>query len=188
MSFSPLESWISDPLKVILDPRSALRILDLRSPPWYPGFQIRTENPRFLIHPQNSEAKFKEFERRLKFKPPLKYGWFHLKLYSMFQLWILDPPWVSWILDPPWESCILDLPWKSWILDPPWESCILDPLWESCILDPPWESCIFDPPWKSWILDPPWKSCILDPPWESCILDPPWESCILDSPQKFWII
>ena len=31
------------------------------------------------------EAEFKEFERRLKFKPRLKYGWFHLKLYSMFQ-------------------------------------------------------------------------------------------------------
>ena len=27
-----------------------------------------------------TEAKFKEFE------PRLKYGWFHLKLYSMFQL------------------------------------------------------------------------------------------------------
>ena len=32
-----------------------------------------------------SEAEFKEIERRLKFKPWLKYGWFHLKLYSMFQ-------------------------------------------------------------------------------------------------------
>ena len=31
------------------------------------------------------EAEFKEFERRLKFKPRLKYGWFRLKLYSMFQ-------------------------------------------------------------------------------------------------------
>ena len=27
------------------------------------------------------EPEFKEF----KFKPPLKYGWFHLKLDSMFQ-------------------------------------------------------------------------------------------------------
>ena len=26
-------------------------------------------------------AEFKEFERRFKFKPRLKYGWFHLKLY-----------------------------------------------------------------------------------------------------------
>ena len=30
-------------------------------------------------------AKFKEFEQRLKFKPRLKYGWFHLKLYSILQ-------------------------------------------------------------------------------------------------------
>jgi len=31
------------------------------------------------------KAEFKEFEPRLKFKPRLKYGWFHLKLYSLFQ-------------------------------------------------------------------------------------------------------
>ena len=30
-------------------------------------------------------AEFKEFERRFKFKPRLKYGWFHLKVYQMFQ-------------------------------------------------------------------------------------------------------
>ena len=30
-------------------------------------------------------AEFKEFERRFKFKPRLKYGWFHIKLYRMFQ-------------------------------------------------------------------------------------------------------
>ena len=30
-------------------------------------------------------AEFKEFERQFKFKPRLKYGWFHLKLYQMFQ-------------------------------------------------------------------------------------------------------
>ena len=30
-------------------------------------------------------AEFKEFERRFKFKPRLKYGWFHLKLYHMFK-------------------------------------------------------------------------------------------------------
>ena len=29
-------------------------------------------------------AEFKEFERRFKFKPRFKYGWFHLKLYQMF--------------------------------------------------------------------------------------------------------
>ena len=32
-----------------------------------------------------SVAEFKEFERRFKFKPRFKYGWFHLKLYQMFE-------------------------------------------------------------------------------------------------------
>ena len=32
-----------------------------------------------------SVAEFKEFERRFKFKPRFKYGWFHLKFYQMFQ-------------------------------------------------------------------------------------------------------
>ena len=31
------------------------------------------------------DAEFKEFEPRLKFETRLKYGWFHLSLYSMFQ-------------------------------------------------------------------------------------------------------
>ena len=31
------------------------------------------------------EAQFKEFKPRLKFEKRLKHGWFHLKLYSMFQ-------------------------------------------------------------------------------------------------------
>jgi len=30
-------------------------------------------------------AEFKEFERRFKFKPRLKYDCFHLKLYQMFK-------------------------------------------------------------------------------------------------------
>jgi len=29
-----------------------------------------------------TETEFKEFERRLKFKPRLKYGWFHLKMFQ----------------------------------------------------------------------------------------------------------
>ena len=33
-----------------------------------------------------SEAEFKEFETRFKFKPRLKHGWFHVKLYSIFQV------------------------------------------------------------------------------------------------------
>ena len=36
----------------------------------------------FLFGP---EAELKEFEPRLKFKLRLKYGWFTLKLYQMFQ-------------------------------------------------------------------------------------------------------
>ena len=30
-------------------------------------------------------TEFKEFERRFKFKPRFKYGWFYLKLYQMFK-------------------------------------------------------------------------------------------------------
>ena len=32
----------------------------------------------------DTEAEFKEFEPRLKFKARLKYGWFHLKFYIFF--------------------------------------------------------------------------------------------------------
>ena len=31
------------------------------------------------------EAEFKEFEPRLKFKPGIECGWFHLKLHYIFQ-------------------------------------------------------------------------------------------------------
>ena len=41
--------------------------------------------PRTIKKVKLLEAEFKEFEPWLKFKPQLKYGWFHLKLYSMFQ-------------------------------------------------------------------------------------------------------
>ena len=39
-----------------------------------------------LSFPNKSQpvAEFKEFGRWFKFKPRLKYGWFHLKLYQMF--------------------------------------------------------------------------------------------------------
>ena len=40
---------------------------------------------RTIVYLDNPEAEFKEFELRPKFKPWLKYGWFHLNLYSMFQ-------------------------------------------------------------------------------------------------------
>ena len=36
-------------------------------------------------HLAEPEVEFKEFELWPKFKPRLKYGWFHLKLYSIFQ-------------------------------------------------------------------------------------------------------
>ena len=41
--------------------------------------------PMTTIVTNYSVAEFKEFERRFKFKPRFKYGWFHLKLYQMFQ-------------------------------------------------------------------------------------------------------
>ena len=48
------------------------------------SFKVSTSNflVSILLQPV---AEFKEFERRFKFKPRLKYGWFHLKLYQMFQ-------------------------------------------------------------------------------------------------------
>ena len=46
----------------------------------------KTLKTQIIIKLDNSpEAKFKQFEPRLKFEIRLKYGWFHLKLYSMFQ-------------------------------------------------------------------------------------------------------
>ena len=35
----------------------------------------------FTVPLSSPVAEFKEFERRFKFKPQFKYGWFHLKLY-----------------------------------------------------------------------------------------------------------
>ena len=34
---------------------------------------------------KSPEAEFKEFEPRFEFKRRLYYGWFHIKLYQMFQ-------------------------------------------------------------------------------------------------------
>ena len=39
----------------------------------------------FVLIDVQPEAEFKEFEPRFKFKPQLKYDWFHLKLYQIFQ-------------------------------------------------------------------------------------------------------
>ena len=38
-----------------------------------------------INHTNAPESEFKEFNPRLKFKTRLKYGWFHVKLYSMFE-------------------------------------------------------------------------------------------------------
>ena len=43
--------------------------------------QWRVDPTRFM----QPVVEFKEFERRFKFNSRLKYGWFHLKLYQMFQ-------------------------------------------------------------------------------------------------------
>ena len=55
-------------------------------------FHICVQETKHLFYQCSiPEAKFKEFETRLKFKqwlkfkPWFKYGWFHLKLYSIFQ-------------------------------------------------------------------------------------------------------
>ena len=37
-----------------------------------------------VLATNSSVAEFKEFERRFKFKPRFKYGWFHLN-FQMFQ-------------------------------------------------------------------------------------------------------
>ena len=59
-----------------------------------PDFKIRIKRLKILNHqgfkgglkhPIIPEAVSIEFESRLKFETQLKYGWFHLKLYSMFQ-------------------------------------------------------------------------------------------------------
>ena len=38
---------------------------------------------------KETETEFNEFERRFKFKRPLKYAWFHSKLYLIFQFQFL---------------------------------------------------------------------------------------------------
>ena len=39
-----------------------------------------------LYYIKRAEAEFKEFGSQIKFESRLKYGWFHLKLYSMFKI------------------------------------------------------------------------------------------------------
>ena len=49
------------------------------------NFQAEGWSHRSQTREKEPVAEFKEFERRFKFKPRFKYGWFHLKLYQMFQ-------------------------------------------------------------------------------------------------------
>ena len=46
---------------------------------------LNQPNPILLPSLNQPVAEFKEFELRFKFKQRFKYGWFHLKLYQMFQ-------------------------------------------------------------------------------------------------------
>ena len=46
-------------------------------------FDISSNIDFFLYF--SPEVEFKEFEPHLKFETWLKHGWFHLKLYSLFQ-------------------------------------------------------------------------------------------------------
>ena len=47
--------------------------------------ELNTFKARKFYHICWSEAEFKEFEQRFTFKPRLKFGWFHLNLYWIFQ-------------------------------------------------------------------------------------------------------
>ena len=49
------------------------------------GWRVDSNNVNCAFIYNKFVAEFKEFKRRFKFKPRLKYGWFHLKLYQMFQ-------------------------------------------------------------------------------------------------------
>ena len=56
--------------------------------PWLMILLIRNINSypcTVRLDLKGTKAEFKAFEPRLKFKPWLKYGWFHLKSYSIFQ-------------------------------------------------------------------------------------------------------
>ena len=51
------------------------------------SIQRRTSRIQFSKRSKqtNPVSELKKFEPRFKFKPRFKYGWFHLKLYQMFQ-------------------------------------------------------------------------------------------------------
>ena len=52
---------------------------------WCKYFKLNYGDLTEFIDCNSSVPEFKEFERRFKFKPRFKYGWFQLKLYQIFQ-------------------------------------------------------------------------------------------------------
>ena len=72
--YSPLNKGIID-------------VFILKDPP-LPGVSVQELQSQLQFPKSNNEKIIGEkiiFKPRIKFKPRLKYGWFHLKLYSMFQ-------------------------------------------------------------------------------------------------------
>jgi len=67
-------------IKSDLESKFLFKIIKIK---FYIYVQIQSGN--FIMITLRHEAKFKGFEPRLKFEKQLKYGWFHLKLFSMFQ-------------------------------------------------------------------------------------------------------
>ena len=49
---------------------------------WVIWTRIKSLTQTQIVLSLQPEMEFKEFERRLKFKPRLKYGWFHLKMFQ----------------------------------------------------------------------------------------------------------
>ena len=52
---------------------------------YFPKYTDLHSKIEYIFVAEQPEAEFKEFRPRLKFKLRLKYGWFHLELYSIFQ-------------------------------------------------------------------------------------------------------
>ena len=50
---------------------------------WCKYFKLNYGDLTEFIDCNSSVPEFKEFERRFKFKPRLKYGWFHLKCFKI---------------------------------------------------------------------------------------------------------
>ena len=65
--------------------RSSLENKNAQRLPAFNSSYPRQKQKMLLAIQNRPEAEFTEFEPRLKFKPRMKYGWFHLKSYSMFQ-------------------------------------------------------------------------------------------------------